>query len=439
MLLGSLLECHHTEESGAIRMSARRICFVNTYYTPDDLGAAERSVRSLAEEIVKLGHEPTVICLGGARSSERIAEVDVERLPIRNLYQPLEADAQTAARKLLWHTRDARNRRMARAVGELLDRIRPDVLHTNNIAGFSAEIWRAARVRNIPIVHTLRDYYLLCPNTAMFRHDAACESRCASCRVLAWPRMRASAAVGCVVGVSRFILQKHVSAGCFHGAIQRVIANGYRCGTTMDGRPANGPVRFGYIGPLARSKGLARLLATFRDWTSAGRRAELLIAGTGNARFVQELREIAGAAPVRFAGYMQPSDFFGSVHFTVVPSEWDEPFGGVVIESLAHGIPVLSSASGGLPELIEAGRNGFLFGPTKPDELLRCLQLAAGLRATDGYARMRQLCRELAETYSPHQVAQQYSETYKLLKTRARPGDSSMTVLDQDSEDASCG
>jgi glycosyltransferase involved in cell wall biosynthesis len=419
-------------------MRARRICFVNTYYTPDDFGGAERSVRSLADEIVRLGHESSVICLGRERQSERIGAVNVERLPIRNLYHPLAADGRGAASKLIWHTREAVNRGMARDVGALLDHLRPDVLHTNNIAGFSGEVWRAAARRGIPIVHTLRDYYLLCPNTAMFRHDTTCERRCMSCRVLAWPRMRASSAVGCVVGVSRFILTKHVSAGCFHGAAQRVIANGYRNNTGKDTYAAEGPVRFGYIGRLARSKGLSRLLGTFRDWTSTGRRAELLIAGTGDERFVQELRKIAATAPVRFAGHMQPADFFASVHFTVVPSEWDEPFGRVVIESLAHGVPVLSSSSGGLPELIDEGHNGFLFGPTRPEELQRCLQRAAALRATDAYARMRRVCHELAGRYSPERVARQYSETYNSLMEQARPGDSSMAFLDQSSRDVSC-
>ncbi|MBD3718540.1 hypothetical protein IE995_16105 [Klebsiella pneumoniae] len=43
-----------------------------------------------------------------------------------------------------------------------------DVIHTNNLSGFSVAAWDWARNKHIPIVHTSRDYYLFNPNCTMY-------------------------------------------------------------------------------------------------------------------------------------------------------------------------------------------------------------------------------------------------------------------------------
>lgn len=65
--------------------------------------------------------------------------------------------------------------------------------------------------------------------------------------------------------------------------------------------------------------------------------------------------------------------FFSNVDFTVVPSVWYENLPGVVYESLSYGIPVIASNIGGIPEMVEDGKNGLLFEPGNADELLQKL------------------------------------------------------------------
>jgi len=60
---------------------------------------------------------------------------------------------------------------MGRAMGKILDKEKPDVVHTNNITGFSIAIWHEVHKRNFRLVHTLRDYYLLCPKNSMFSQE----------------------------------------------------------------------------------------------------------------------------------------------------------------------------------------------------------------------------------------------------------------------------
>jgi glycosyltransferase involved in cell wall biosynthesis len=51
---------------------------------------------------------------------------------------------------------------------------------------------------------------------------------------------------------------------------------------------------------------------------------------------------------------------------TVVPSIWEEPFGRVALESLFHGVPVVASNRGALPEIVTK-EFGIIVEPTEED------------------------------------------------------------------------
>ncbi len=58
----------------------------------------------------------------------------------------------------------------------------------------------------------------------------------------------------------------------------------------------------------------------------------------------------------------------------ICPSECQESFGRVVIEAFAAGTPVIASAIGALPELVEHGRTGLLFRPGDAEDLADKIQ-----------------------------------------------------------------
>jgi glycosyltransferase involved in cell wall biosynthesis len=62
-------------------------------------------------------------------------------------------------------------------------------------------------------------------------------------------------------------------------------------------------------------------------------------------------------------------DLLGRAACTLVPSQWDEPFGLVMIESLACGTPVVALRAGSAPEIVEHGVTGYL--ASNFDELVR--------------------------------------------------------------------
>jgi len=69
----------------------------------------------------------------------------------------------------------------------------------------------------------------------------------------------------------------------------------------------------------------------------------------------------------------QPRDIYAAFDITVVPSVLPEPFGRVVMESMAAGTPVVASRCGGIPEQIIAGETGLLFNPGDEEDLAKSL------------------------------------------------------------------
>ena len=336
-----------------------RIALVNSYFYPDEPGGAERSVRILAEALGEAGHQVLVVALSDLGANEvappqhHSLGVEVARLRIQNARLPARTGSVSALGKLIWHTKDTYNRAAARAVVRVLAEFHPDVIHTNNLAGFSVAIWGHAADLGIPVVHTLRDFYLACPKTTM-ASDAGhpCERQCNSCRMFSVPRASATKHVNAVVGISHFMLKKHRELGMFGASSEHVIYNSYD-GVSYAPRCASS-LTLGFLGRVVPEKGVQLLLDAFKcsDIEIAG--GQLLVAGEGGADYIEALKRSAGSTRVSFIGRQNPPDFFKQIDICVVPSIWNEPLGRVALESLVHGRPVVVTPVGGLPELAQS-------------------------------------------------------------------------------------
>ena len=83
------------------------------------------------------------------------------------------------------------------------------------------------------------------------------------------------------------------------------------------------------------------------------------------------------------------------------------------MEALAHGIPVIGARRGGIPEILEEGKTGFLFEPSRPAELQE--QIQKFLEQPALVTRMGQQCRERAKGFTPEAMCRQYLEVYRSL------------------------
>lgn len=390
-----------------------RIAILNSFYAPDELGGAEKSIRFIAESLVESGHDVKVLCTGRSKSSEELNGVAIERLPVRNIYHPLDAKDHGQLEKMVWHSLDSFNLASQRLVENALMEFQPQVLHSNTLAGISVCAWRAARKLQIPIVHTLRDYYLLCPNSAMYRNGEQCVSRCGSCKLLSLPRRNASSVVNTVVGNSHFILNKHLEAGYFGHAESAVIYNAYQPEREVQPLGDRSPVVFGFLGRLAPTKGIEILLDAVRTLSNQRRDFKLVIAGEAESpEYGARLVARSDQLPVEFLGRVSPQDFFSKIHWCVLPSTWHEPLARVTFESFAHGVPLLASRTGGTTEVVREGKNGFLY-EAEDNEALTRLMLQAVEQPIQQYQDLQRACFEDAKEFLPERVIANYMEVYR--------------------------
>ena len=111
----------------------------NALYYPYRVGGAEISVQLLAEELVRQGNKVCVVTLGESKTREErlINGVDVIILPLRNVYWPYSEKKNSPYKKVFWHLLDVYNIFMYNQVRKEIRRYAPDIVHTNNLSGFS--------------------------------------------------------------------------------------------------------------------------------------------------------------------------------------------------------------------------------------------------------------------------------------------------------------
>lgn len=354
------------------------ILFINTLYAPHIGGGAEITLKTLVDEFAARGHDVSVLTTGPdpGINEDQVDGIRVLRAGVSNLYWHHRKDKAPAWQRSLWHLRDSYNPTMGKIVENVVREIEPDLVCCHNLAGFSAAAWPAIKRAGVAVIQVLHDLYSICPNSNMFCQGRSCVSQCHRCKLFRLPHPRLSENVDCVIGVSRYVLERHLEFGLFSKAKIKTAIHNARNLPLIQRRTSgesNGRITFGFIGTLVPAKGVELLIKAFTA-ANAGSQAKLLIAGTGPALYEAELRRYA-SDDVRFLGYVRPEDFYPKVDVLVVPSIWQEALGMVVVEAFAYGIPVIGSRRGGIPEMIKDGVNGFLFEPDQPSELHSLLKL----------------------------------------------------------------
>lgn len=384
---------------------------VNSLYYPHVTGGAERSVQLLAEGLKKTGLEPVVVSTADRDKIDFVNGIKVYYLKINNLYWMRTAKQQPAYKKPLWHLIDSYNPFVVSKLTHIINSEKPDVLHTNNLAGFSVAVWKTARDSNVPIVHTIRDHYLLCPNSTMYRNDKNCSKQCLCCRMLSSPRKRYSSHVDAVVGVSRFILEKHRKHNYFPDA--KIATHIYNPSDTADTHGSeinnNNVVTFGIIGLLAPIKGTEYLIRRFASMKNNP--AKLKIFGRGiTEAYENMLIERYKSDNIEFMGFKKPEEIYREIDVAIIPSLCDDAFPRIMIEAYSHGLPVIATSMGGASEMIDNGKTGCVFDPSLDGDLESKIDKFI---SDPGLARaLSPACREKAEIFHIDKVVARYTDIY---------------------------
>ncbi|MGG8088704.1 glycosyltransferase family 4 protein [Klebsiella aerogenes] len=386
-----------------------KILMVNTLYAPYKIGGAEKSVQLLAEELAAKGHEVTVATLHDNVEIESIHMngVNVVRFPLKNIYWPY-TEKHSFIRRCVWHINDIYNKKMLSLVAGYFAKNEFDVVHTNNLTGFSVAIWTWAKNREIPIVHTSRDYSLIHPNGTLFKKGRNMDPLCLESRLYSFIKKQISNNVSVYVGISDYIKKVHVQTGFFQKSENTVIYNSITANQCVK-RHGSDKIVLGYLGRIEEEKGVEVLLNAL----SKLRGMEIKIAGKGSEDYIKYLNEKYSSIPMSFLGVVNASDFFPQIDYLIVPSMWNEPLGRVVLEAASFGIPSIGSAKGGIPEIIKDRHTGYIFN--SESQLIDVLNIIND-KSKDDYFSMSKNVWDYSLQFDSGLIVDKYTRAYELAR-----------------------
>lgn len=300
------------------------------------------------------------------------------------------------------------SKRTVMEVGRLLGSFRPHLIHAHNTFPLiSPSLYGVADELGIPVVQTLHNFRLLCPQAMLMRNGRYCDD----C-VGRWPWRavlhrcyRGSLAQS---AVSAGMVSGHRMLGTWRNRVRRYIVLNQMCREIFirgglppeklsikpnfveaTGAPGEHNRRGGlFIGRLAAEKGLLTLAQAIRQKPVT----RIAVCGSGPLQAFVEQSEW-----LDYIGFEQGETLrtrIANAEFLVMPSTGNESFGLAAIEAFACGTPVIASRHGGLREIIEHGHNGLLVTPGNADELADAIAYAVS-----NPIQMRRMGLEAYQTY----------------------------------------
>ena len=173
-------------------------------------------------------------------------------------------------------------------------------------------------------------------------------------------------------------------------------------------RSTDDKTRLLFAGRINREKGINELLTLVRhiDRAGLGNRYHLTIVGDSDLPIVDEVKRTAGASPsLTFVGRVDKPAlwrYFASHDIFLMPSQCEEGFGNVILESYAFGMPVIGARRGGIPEGLEKFLVYSLLDSCEPEAMLAAIQtVRAKIDALGRRRLLEQSHAALVEYFSP--------------------------------------
>jgi glycosyltransferase involved in cell wall biosynthesis len=268
-------------------------------------------------------------------------------------------------------------------IEELIEQVKPDIAHVHMIDHqLSPSILHSLKGHGIPIVQTVHQYKLVCPNYLLYntRTNTICEKclhgsfyhpifeRChknsstsgilLALEMYAHKILRIYDNIDLFHTPSTFMKNKLIAGGTDEQKIKKLY---YTIKIAEYPFSPNHDDYFVYYGRLSKEKGLLTLLKAMKEID----RSKLLIMGDGPQRpqllqFTQE-NKLGNVCFIGSKGGEELKSIVANSKFVIVPSEWYENSPLVIYESFSMGKPVIGAAIGGISELIDHEENGLLF------------------------------------------------------------------------------
>lgn len=270
-------------------------------------------------------------------------------------------------------------------IKKITDNFSPDICHIHNTFPLiSPSIYWELDKKNIPIVQTLHNFRIACPQAMFLREGKICESclgkiplqgivhgcyrdsitqtavlssMLVTHRILGTWKNKVTS----YIALNEFSKEKFISAGIPSEKIK--IKPNFVIKTNQEQHDRED--YFLYVGRLSKEKGISTLLEVFKNLPSK----KLLVAGDGPEKSI-----LMGHDNINCIGHVgkeQVINLLLKAKAIIIPSICYENFPKIVVEAMAYGTPIIASNIGSLAAIIEDNFNGFLFEPNNAESLIK--------------------------------------------------------------------
>jgi glycosyltransferase involved in cell wall biosynthesis len=324
-----------------------------------------------------------------------------------------------------------------RDMSELIRMESTDIVHVHNLyPQLTLSVLSACRYAGVPVVKHIHDYHLTCPVTSHLRDQKVCvlccggrEYWCAlkNCRKDVFESVAYAIRSGVVRAFRLFTANITLFIVLTRFAKEHLIAQGFRENKIVvlpnpvllpkfSVDPSLGEYA-AFVGRITPEKGIDTLMKSIAQVPQL----PIRIAGEGPL-----LPQIAKNSPnnVTFVGMLNRTElvaFYKKARFVVVPSVLFENCPLVISEAMSHGLPVIASRIGGLPEIVEDEVTGLLFEPKNPEDLankMRLLWENPSLCRQMGLAGREKAIREYSEDVYYRRLLAVYRKAIKINNER---------------------
>lgn len=347
-----------------------KILIVNSFYYPNIVGGAEYSVKNIAETLAEKGYDVHVLCIDKEYSYKLLNGVKVHSIKNLNIKNSLDYNKSQNGKveKILYRSIELIRGINTYDLKNIIQKINPDIIHINNFAGFGYQIFRTIKKLKIPFIFTARDYYSICPKST-FINSMGCE--CINSKIICkiYKKLYISAlkSANYITAPSKFVLdtifkETKINKSRFvniHNSIDidmKVISKIYE--KKVDILNKKDTLNLVFVGRLETHKGLNLLVENFKKLKN--KRVILHIAGDGTLK--DFILKSSCDTNIVFHGMLEKQNLEKlleeSCDVLLAPSLWNEPFGRVVLDAYKHCLPVITTGSGGLKELVKDNYTG---------------------------------------------------------------------------------
>jgi glycosyltransferase involved in cell wall biosynthesis len=363
-----------------------RILMLTQFYQPI-IGGEERIVQDLSVELARRGHEVAVATLW----HEGFQDYEIDQgVRIFRIHSTTQRAGWLYSEKQRRHAPPWPDPEATWALRRVLAQVQPEIVHAHNwlMYSFLPLKWQS----QARLVLTLHDYSLSCAKRRLVHQGSPCSGpgfiKCLACSrehyglakgipTALGHRLMSSvgrAAVDMFLPVSTAVASGNGLVGSSlpfqvipnfvpdELDVDRVDTEAYTAQL-----PDEDFILF--VGDLSRDKGIHTLLSAYANLKNV---PPLVLIG----RRCQDTPAEFPPNVIFLNSWPHPAvlDAWRRCSIAVVPSEWFEPFGVVVLEAMAASRPVIASRIGGLPDMVVDGETGLLVPPDDPAALRTALE-----------------------------------------------------------------